>query len=101
MHELKRLITVCAWIRTFPASADFPEGEDVVEEKEGDDVTYEIKGISSSHRRHVLFLTMIRLVMLAILTVVGASLLLKGPSYMNLIMDAVSLVFILENAGII
>lgn len=100
-QELKRLLIVFSWIHAFPSETEFPEDEAVEELKEGDDVTYEIKGIGSFHRRSVFFVTSIRLVMLIILTVVGASLLLKSPSYMNLLMDAVSLVFILEIAGLI
>ena len=101
VFELKGLIVVFSWIRAFPSSADFPEGEDVLEEKDGDDLTYAIRGIEDSHRRQVLFLSVIRLSMLGVLTIVGTSLLLKSPSYMNLVMDAVSLVFVLEIAGII
>lgn len=101
VFELKGLILVFAWIRTFPNSNEFPEGEDVLEDKDGDDVTYVIRGIDSSHRFQVLLLALLRLAMLAILTIVGTSLLLKSPSYMDLVMDAVSLVFIIEIASLI
>merc|ERR1719327_937351 len=49
----------------------------------------------------IAFLTLCRFVMLWVLSIVGTSLLLKQTSDMGLVMDAVSLVFVIEIAGIL
>lgn len=74
----------------------------MAEIKEDDgSVTYEIRGIDPGHRTVVGIITVLRSIMLLVLTWVGMSLLLKSTSYMSLVMDAVGLVFILEIAGLL
>jgi hypothetical protein len=100
IYELKQIVLVSTWIAKFPSTTDLPEGSEAVTEHK-DDETYEIHAISPGHRRTVAFITVVRFVMLTILLVVGLCLLLKSQSYTDLIMDAVSLVFIVEIAAIL
>merc|ERR1740121_602129 len=46
------------------------------------------------------FVTLLRCLMLGVLSMVGTSLLLQSPEFMSLIFDAVSLVFVLEVSGL-
>jgi len=102
VYEFKQIVIVLTWVKTFPSSKDFEPGEAVAEIKEDDgSVTYEIRGIDPGHRTVVGFITVLRTLMLLVLTWVGMSLLLKSTSYMSLVMDAVGLVFILEIAGLL
>lgn len=99
--ELKSIFILLQLVKSFPSDKGF--GDDaVLAQEDGDgEVRYTIQGISDSHRVQVFIVTLIRLGMVLILTWVGCSLLLKSPSYMNILMDAVSLVFILEIAGML
>lgn len=102
VYEFKQIVIVFTWVKTFPSSKEFSPGEAVTEIKEDDgSVTYEIRGIDPGHRTIVCFITILRTIMLLILSWVGMSLLLKSTSYMDLVMDAVGLVFILEIAGLL
>lgn len=102
VYEFKQIVIVFTWVLKFPSSKEFGPGEAVSEIKEDDgSVTYEIKGIDPGHRTIVCIITVLRTTMLLILSWVGLSLLLKSTSYMDLVMDAVGLVFILEIAGLL
>lgn len=100
VYELKQIVLISTWVAKFPSTTDLPRDEDAVVYHDEDE-TYEIRAIHPYHRRTVMIITFIRFVMLIILLVVGLCLLLKSQSYTDLIMDAVSLVFIVEIAQIL
>merc|ERR1719198_2807836 len=101
VYELKQIVLVTTWIAKFPSTTDKEwEGKEAVTEHE-EEGTYEIHAIHPYHRRTVSVITLIRCIMLIILLIVGLCLLLKSQSYTDLIMDAVSLVFIVEIAQIL
>lgn len=100
-HELKTILILFQLVKNFPSNEEFGEDAVLAKEDEDGEVGYTIQGISDSHRRHICFLTLVRFFMLGVLTWVGCSLLLKSPSYMDILMDAVALVFILEIAGML
>eukprot|EP00747_Dinoflagellata_sp_TGD_P212520 gnl/TRDRNA2_/TRDRNA2_85607_c1_seq1.p1 gnl/TRDRNA2_/TRDRNA2_85607_c1~~gnl/TRDRNA2_/TRDRNA2_85607_c1_seq1.p1 ORF type:complete len:561 (+),score=120.88 gnl/TRDRNA2_/TRDRNA2_85607_c1_seq1:247-1683(+) len=99
VYEAKGLILIFNFLIVYPSSQD---GSDAVEEYENDgSVKYKINKMQGGQRAMITFLTVCRLAMLAVLSVVGTSLLLKQISYMGLVMDAVSLVFVLDIATIL
>lgn len=100
VYEMKQIVLVSTWIAKFPSTTDLKEGEPAVSGPDEDD-NYEIHAIKPSHRMTVAVITVIRFIMLLVLLVVGLCLLLKSQSYTDLIMDAVSLVFIVEIAHIL
>lgn len=100
VYEVKQIVLVATWIAKFPSTTDLPAGKEAVTEHE-EEGTYEIHAINPFHRRTVTVITVIRFIMLLILLMVGLCLLLKSQSYTDLIMDAVSLVFIVEIAQIL
>lgn len=62
---------------------------------------YKINGIRLTHRLLMAVVTLLRLIMLFVLSIVGVNLLLLSPEYMSLLFDAISLVFILDLATLI
>eukprot|EP00747_Dinoflagellata_sp_TGD_P092184 gnl/TRDRNA2_/TRDRNA2_165316_c0_seq1.p1 gnl/TRDRNA2_/TRDRNA2_165316_c0~~gnl/TRDRNA2_/TRDRNA2_165316_c0_seq1.p1 ORF type:complete len:553 (+),score=124.16 gnl/TRDRNA2_/TRDRNA2_165316_c0_seq1:223-1659(+) len=99
VFEAKGIILLFQWLATYATSRD---GSDAVEEYDDDgDVKFKINAVQSGQRTMIAFITICRLVMLFVLSIVGTSLLLKQTSYMGLVMDAVSLVFVLEIACIL
>jgi len=104
VYEMKRILVVWTWIATFKSDTYWTQkGEEAVlmEVDEDENTSFTIRGISSDHRRMVAIITLVRTFMLMVLLVVGMSLLLKSTSYQDLVMDAVSLVFIMEIAEIL
>eukprot|EP00747_Dinoflagellata_sp_TGD_P105826 gnl/TRDRNA2_/TRDRNA2_169668_c1_seq4.p1 gnl/TRDRNA2_/TRDRNA2_169668_c1~~gnl/TRDRNA2_/TRDRNA2_169668_c1_seq4.p1 ORF type:complete len:584 (-),score=105.41 gnl/TRDRNA2_/TRDRNA2_169668_c1_seq4:105-1856(-) len=101
VFEAKGITLLLQWMITYPSPKN-KDGSDCVEEYDDNgDVKFKIKSVMFNQR--VLFGLMIlaRFVMLWVLSIVGTSLLLKQTSYMGLVMDAVSLVFVIEIAGIL
>lgn len=96
IDQLKQIVIIFTWVAKFKSDKDFKNDDEVLEQGEGSEKTYIIQGISAEHRVMVALITCIRTVMLAVLTVVGVMMLLKSTGYTDLVMDAVSLVFILE-----
>eukprot|EP00747_Dinoflagellata_sp_TGD_P121949 gnl/TRDRNA2_/TRDRNA2_173513_c1_seq8.p1 gnl/TRDRNA2_/TRDRNA2_173513_c1~~gnl/TRDRNA2_/TRDRNA2_173513_c1_seq8.p1 ORF type:complete len:270 (-),score=59.68 gnl/TRDRNA2_/TRDRNA2_173513_c1_seq8:228-1037(-) len=99
VFEAKGIVLLLQWMLTYPTSKD---GSDAVEECDEDgDVKFKIKAVMFNQRVMIGLMTLARFVMLWVLSIVGTSLLLKQTSYMGLVMDAVSLVFVIEIAGIL
>lgn len=99
--EFKDLIVVITWCIRFPDATEF--GDDAVHKEEADDgeVLYTIQGVTKSHRFCVSIMTLFRLALTATLAFVGISFLMKQTGYIDLLMDAVTLVFIVEIANIL
>jgi len=100
--ELKDIIVMITWVMHFPSEDQF--GEEFVKEQRDpanpEKVTgYTIQGISSKHRWIVGIMSLARLVLTFVLTLVGVSFLLQDTDYVNLLMNGVGMVFILEIAN--
>jgi len=100
VYNFRQISIVCVWVMIFPSSKEAAKTGEPVAYLE-DEETYEIRGIDPGHRVMVGLITAVRMAMLFTLAGIGFCMLLKCTSYMDLIMDAVSLVFILEIAGIL
>lgn len=99
--EAKDIIIVLTWCYSFPDADQF--GEDAVhqEETENGETLVTIQGITKLHRNCMVLITLLRTILTVVLTYVGVSFLLKQTGYIDLLMDAVTLVFIIEIANII
>lgn len=91
MSELKTVGNLLQWTAHFPAR----EGARDLGPK---DV---ISGISKSHRIFNVFIGIVRLMVIAILIWIGTLFLLKSGDYVDLLFDAVAVVFILEFGDIL
>lgn len=104
VHSAKDIFIVWTWIWRFPAARHCEErGEEPVDVCDTEDgrKEYIINGITWQHRTLVCIISGARTIMLICLTRVGTSLLLNSRDLMDLIFDAVSLVFVLELAQIL
>lgn len=103
LMEFKDQTIIFTWVLRFPDAAEF--GEEAVLEnvnpENPEEATYKIQGITSGHRMSVGLLTIARFVMTTILTCVGVSFLMKQTDYIDLLLDAVALVFIVEIAEVL
>jgi len=97
--EFKDLIIVFTWCARFPDAKEF--GEDAVIASEDGGGLNTIQGITSSHRIAVTVMSILRFFLVCVLSYVGVSFLMKCTGYIDLLMDAVTLVFIVEIANII
>lgn len=95
--EIKDIIIVFTWCARFPDDKEFG-GEAVLENEDGE---YTIQGITRDHRVCMTIMTILRSFLVAVLTYVGVNFLMKQTGYIDLLMDAVTLVFIVEIANII
>jgi len=98
--ELKDIVTVFTWVFRYPPSERF-SGNAVrtIEEGEGQDVKYCIQGISMGHRVTVGLITFFRLNLIIVLVNVGVTFLQKDTDWINLLLNAVALIFVLEIAN--
>jgi len=99
-YELKDIVTVLTWVFRYPPSERF-SGNAVrtIEEGEGQDVKYCIQGISTAHRVTVGLITFLRLDLVIVLVSVGVTFLQKDTDWVNLLLNAVALIFVLEIAN--
>jgi len=98
--EMKDITTYATWVAKFPSEDDF-SGQVVRVEKdsETDEERYFVQGISTTHRLTVALLTLGRTVMIVVLTVIGVTFLQKDTDWVNLLLNAVALVFVVEIAN--
>eukprot|EP00928_Gymnodinium_smaydae_P019785 TRINITY_DN17615_c0_g1_i1.p1 TRINITY_DN17615_c0_g1~~TRINITY_DN17615_c0_g1_i1.p1 ORF type:complete len:692 (-),score=156.59 TRINITY_DN17615_c0_g1_i1:16-2091(-) len=110
VNECKDVALTCTWMLRFPSAESLEsQGKDAVEVDE--EVTprgspsgtaqFTIKGVTHMHRLLVGIAAVARSMMLVVLTWVGTELLMRNNSYIDLLFDAVSLVFVLEIANIL
>jgi hypothetical protein len=93
VNELRELIKLGEFCVVFPSCG--PEGGAKLE-KDGDDEKITIEAISSGHRGAVVFLVVMRFGVMIYLGSVGCVFLINETGYMDLLMNAVALSFILE-----
>eukprot|EP00746_Dinoflagellata_sp_MGD_P124159 gnl/MRDRNA2_/MRDRNA2_58742_c0_seq1.p1 gnl/MRDRNA2_/MRDRNA2_58742_c0~~gnl/MRDRNA2_/MRDRNA2_58742_c0_seq1.p1 ORF type:complete len:624 (-),score=131.74 gnl/MRDRNA2_/MRDRNA2_58742_c0_seq1:29-1900(-) len=103
LMEFKDQTIIFTWVMRFPDAAEF--GEDAVLEKVNEEnpeeATYTIQGVTSGHRMMVGILTFARFLITVILTGVGVSFLMKQTDYIDLLLDALALIFIVEVAEVL
>jgi len=99
--ELKEIVMDFTWVLRFPSAATFGADAVKVHDDVDGNVKYTIQGITAWHRCLVGLVTISRLIMTSILLFVGVSYLLRQTSYIDLIMDAVALGFIMEISRIL
>jgi len=98
--ELKDITTYATWVAKFPSESDFGgEGVRVEKNPEGNEELYFIQGVSSIHRCTMAALTLGRFLMIVVLTMVGVTFLQKDTDWVNLLLNAVALVFVVEIAN--
>jgi len=98
--EMKDITTYATWVAKFPSEDDYGgEGVRVEKNPEEDEERYTIQGISSTHRWTVALLTLGRGLMILVLTMVGVTFLQKDTDWVNLLLNAVALVFVVEIAN--
>jgi len=97
--EIKDIIIVFTFVARFPDAKEFGDQAVIASEEDGSLNT--IQGITFSHRIAVTVMTIGRAFLVGVLTFVGNSFLLKCTGYIDLLMDAVTLVFIVEIANIL
>lgn len=98
--EIVKYLTLCA---RFPSADEFGDDAVLVERDPADpeDVRYQIRGITSSHRRSIVVLSLFRFLVTCVLLAVGISYLIKTIGYADLIMNGVALVFIAEISNVL
>jgi len=102
LGECKSICSVVQWIQGFPrvdasGQVERRAGEaDAGAEEKGEEEEQAISGITDRHRYTMVLLTVVRLVMLFILTWVGLMFLLKDTDYINLLLNAMGLIVVVE-----
>lgn len=91
--ELREMVKLAEFTATFPSA----EGSGLEVEKNDDgDEQYTITGISREHRMVIGFMCILRTVVVVYLGSVGCTFLVLETGYMDLLMNAVALAFVLE-----
>lgn len=94
-EELRAIGLAALWCKEFAAAK--PDQDPVMAERNDDgEETYEIKGISTHHRVQMTIITILRFIMLIVLTMVGLSFLLKETDYIDLLLNGLGLIFVVE-----
>jgi len=98
--EVQKIVTV---VMRYPDAGDFGEDAVLMEQDPSDpeDVRFRIQGITSSHRRNIAFLCVLRLGITASLLFVGMSYIVKTNGYADLLMNGVTLFFVAEIASLL
>jgi len=92
--ELREMVKLGEFTATFPA-AEGGQGFTVEKNEDGDE-SYTIEGISSVHRGVIAAMVVLRTIVVVYLGSVGCIFLVMETGYMDLLMNAVALAFILE-----
>jgi len=94
LNEMRELVKLSEFCAVFPAAGE--DGGLTVETSEEGDESYEITGIEPQHRQVVIAMVVMRVILVIYLGVVGSIFLIMETGYMDLLMNAVALAFILE-----
>merc|ERR1719478_1232002 len=99
-RDIIKVLTLCG---RMPDARDF--GDDAVlreqDPSDPEDVRYRIQGITTSHRRIMVAVSLLRAVVTFFLMWVGVSYLIKTNGYADLIMNGVTLIFIAEVSSVL
>jgi hypothetical protein len=94
LNEMRELVKLVEFVSVFPPAGD--DGGLEVTKGEDDAETYKITGITSGHRSSVIGMIVLRAALIVYLGVVGTIFLVMETGYMDLLMNAVALAFILD-----
>jgi len=104
--EVREISMILTMVMKYPDADEMEaRGEDsVIEEADPadpEDVRYRIMGIERSHRMSIGALTVVRLLFTLVLTWVGCVFLMKQIDYIEVLFDAVALLYIVEIANLL
>lgn len=94
LNEMRELVMIAEFTYVYPAAGE--DGGLEVSKTEDDKEEYKITGLTSSHRSAVIAMVVLRAAVVVYLGVVGCIFLVMETGYMDLLMNAVALAFILE-----
>lgn len=98
--EFKDIAVLFIWVLKFPAAtADLPEVCESISAEDPSSVKYEIQATTAAHRFAVAMLCVVRLIMVVVLLVVGFTFLAQDTDWVNLVLNAVALSFIMDIAN--
>jgi len=94
VNEMREMVKLGEFTFTYPATEGH-EGMEVEKNEDGDE-TFKIVGISFEHRVMIGLTVILRTLVIGYLGVVGLTFLILETGYMDLLMNAVALAFVLE-----
>lgn len=99
-REVVKIVTLCL---RYPEAEPLGEDAVIVEQDPSDpeDVRYRIMGLTTTHRRTMMVLSLLRACVTTVLLFVGVSYLIKTNDYADLIMNGVALLFISEISSVL
>jgi hypothetical protein len=95
LNEMRELLKLGEFCVVFPAAGE-DGGLEVEKSEDGESETYKITGLEPAHRQAVVLVVILRVILVIYLGVVGCIFLIMETGYMDLLMNAVALAFILE-----
>jgi hypothetical protein len=100
IKDVYKVMTFCA---RMPDASNFGQDAVIVEQDPADpeDVRYRIRAITRRHRMMLITVSLVRVFVVCVLSVVGVAYLIKTNAYADLIMNGVALVFIAEISSVL
>jgi len=95
LNEMRELVKLAEFCKVFPDAGE-DGGLEVVKSEDGEPDTYKITGLEPAHRQAIIFVVVMRVLLIVYLVIVGCVFLIMETGYMDLLMNAVALAFILE-----
>lgn len=95
VNEMREMVKLTEFTITYPA-AEGDLGIEVEKGEDGEDDKYKIVGLSRAHRVIIALMVLMRIAVIIYLGAVGCIFLILETGYMDLLMNAVALAFILE-----
>jgi hypothetical protein len=95
LNEMRELLKLGEFCVVFPEAGE-DGGLEVTKSEDGESESYNITGMEPAHRRGLAVMIFLRIVLVIYLGVVGCIFLIMETGYMDLLMNAVALAFILE-----
>lgn len=95
LNEMRELVKLSEFCAVYPAAGE-DGGLEVTKSEEDDSESYAITGLDPTHRQVIIFVVVLRVILVVYLGVVGCIFLIMETGYMDLLMNAVALAFILE-----
>lgn len=93
--DLKDVWAQFTFVCKFPSAAQF-DGKEVVVEDNGEEKVYFIQAVSPGHRMIMLLVVLMRMVINVTLVYIGETFLQKDTDWINLLLNAVALTYVLE-----
>jgi len=95
LNEMRELVKMSEFCAVFPAAGE-DGGLEVECSEENESESYKIVGLEPNHRKIIVAVVVMRVILVIYLGVVGCIFLIMETGYMDLLMNAVALAFILE-----